>query len=435
MPLTARRAKPAVPIGGGYRLIDVPMSNCINSGIKKIYVMTQFNSRTLNRHLKNAYDLTSQPGSNGFCEVLSAFQAPETKTMKGKGWFIGTADAVRKFSWKIQVDPMCALVDDVLILAGDHLYRMDYMEFVEHHRARRADITVAAIPVEESKASALGLMRCDEDGRVTAFVEKPKGDKLKAWKVKESTYAALGADDPTVVEEKPFLASMGIYVFKKDLLLKLLREDMPLATDFGSEVLPEALESHNIHAYLFNDYWEDIGTIKSFFKANLALAKRDPRFDFYHGMNKRTGKAAPIYTRSRTLTPALVAGGEFHESILAKGTLVEEGCVVQGSVVGVRSHLEPGVFLKDVLMIGADFYEERDLREEVRAEGKVPLGIGQNTVIENAIIDKNVRIGRNCVLTNERKVQKLKKPEAGYYIDDGIIVFMPGAIVPDGTVI
>lgn len=270
-PLTSHRAKPAVPIGGCYRLIDVPMSNCINSGINKIYILTQFNSQSLNRHIARTYNLGNNVNfGDGYVEVLAATQTPGPT---GKRWFQGTADAVRQFLWLFEGAKHRHL-ENILILSGDHLYRMDYIDFLQKHIDSNADISVSCLPVDESRASDFGLLKIDETGRIRQFLEKPKGDNLSSMKV-DTTILGLTAEDAA---KNQYVASMGIYLFKTDVLLKLLRWQYPTANDFGSEILPLSLKDYNVKAYLFNDYWEDIGTIKSFFDANLALADQVAAF-------------------------------------------------------------------------------------------------------------------------------------------------------------
>ncbi|HEY9654122.1 MAG TPA: glucose-1-phosphate adenylyltransferase, partial [Crinalium sp.] len=296
-PLTKTRAKPAVPLGGKHRLIDIPISNCINSGISKIYVLTQFNSASLNAHISRAYSFSGF--QQGFVEVLAAQQTPENLD-----WFQGTADAVRQYLPRFEdMD-----VDEYLILSGDHLYRMDYSDFVEHHRRTNADITLSVLPVDEAHASSFGLMKIDDSGRILNFSEKPKGDALKQMQVDTTT---LGLS-PEGAKEKPYIASMGIYLFKREVLIDLLKKQ-PESPDFGKEIIPNSAKDHNVQAYLFNDYWEDIGTIESFFNANLALVKQpNPLFSFYD-------ESAPIYTRARYLPPTKHLKCDIAESMISEG--------------------------------------------------------------------------------------------------------------------
>ncbi|XP_044498177.1 glucose-1-phosphate adenylyltransferase large subunit 1, chloroplastic isoform X2 [Mangifera indica] len=384
-PLTKRRAKPAVPIGGAYRLIDVPMSNCINSGINKVYILTQFNSASLNRHLARAYNFGNGVNfGDGYVEVLAATQTPGEA---GKRWFQGTADAVRQFHWLFE-DARNRDIEDVLILSGDHLYRMDYMDFVQNHRQSGADISISCLPMDDSRASDFGLMKIDNKGRVLSFSEKPKGADLKAMAV-DTTVLGLSK---TEAEKKPYIASMGVYIFKKEILLNLLRWRFPTANDFGSEIIPASAREIYLKAFLFNDYWEDIGTIRSFFKANLALTEHPPRFSFYDA-------AKPMYTSRRNLPPTKIDNSKIVDSIISHGSFLNS-CFIEHSVVGIRSRINPNVHLKDTVMLGADFYETDLEKASLLAEGGVPIGIGENTRIKDCIIDKNARIGKNVVIAN-----------------------------------
>ncbi|XP_057820265.1 glucose-1-phosphate adenylyltransferase large subunit 1 [Cryptomeria japonica] len=417
-PLTRRRAKPAVPIGGGYRLIDVPMSNCINSGINKIFILTQFNSASLNSHLAKTYNFGNGVNfGDGFVEPLAATQTPD-----GKKWFQGTADAVRQFTWLLE-DATKKHIEHVLILSGDHLYRMDYMEFIQRHIDTSADITISCVPMDDSRASDYGLMKIDDRGRVLSFSEKPKGADLRAMEV-DTTVLGLS---PQEAKLKPYIASMGIYVFRTDILLKLLRWRYPTANDFGSELIPACAKEYNVQAHLYNDYWEDIGTIKSFFDANLALADQPPKFRFYDPMK-------PIFTSPRFLPPTKIEKCRVLDSIVSHGCFLRE-CAVEHSIVGIRSRLEYGVDLKDTMMMGADYYETEAEIASSLAEGKVPIGVGQNTKIRNCIIDKNARIGKNAMIVNTDNVEEADRPSEGYYIRSGITVILKNAIIKDDTVI
>ncbi|XP_009120906.2 glucose-1-phosphate adenylyltransferase large subunit 1, chloroplastic [Brassica rapa] len=417
-PLTKRRAKPAVPIGGAYRLIDVPMSNCINSGINKVYILTQYNSASLNRHLARAYNSNGVFG-DGFVEALAATQTPgET----GKRWFQGTADAVRQFHWLFE-DARSKEIEDVLILSGDHLYRMDYMDFVQDHRQSGADISISCIPIDDRRASDFGLMKIDEKGRVISFSEKPKGDDLKAMAV-DTTILGLSKEE---AEKKPYIASMGVYVFKKEILLNLLRWRFPTANDFGSEIIPFSAKEFYVNAYLFNDYWEDIGTIRSFFEANLALTEHPPAFSFYDA-------AKPIYTSRRNLPPSKIDGSKLIDSIISHGSFLTN-CLVEHSIVGIRSRIGSNVQLKDTVMLGADFYETEAEVASLLAEGKVPIGIGENTKIKECIIDKNARVGKNVIIANSEGVQEADRSSDGFYIRSGITVILKNSVIRDGAVI
>lgn len=411
-PLTKLRAKPAVPLAGKYRLIDIPVSNCINSEIFKIYVLTQFNSASLNRHIARAYSFSGF--TDGFVEVLAAQQ-----TSDNPSWFQGTADAVRQYLWLLQEWD----VDEFLILSGDHLYRMDYRLFVERHRETGADITLSVVPIDQKRASDFGLMKIDDQGRVIDFSEKPKGNALKKMQVDTTT---LGLD-PEAAKELPYIASMGIYVFKKDVLIDLLNKS-PEQTDFGKEIIPASAKDHNVQAYLFNGYWEDIGTIEAFYEANLALTLQpQPSFSFYD-------EKAPIYTRARYLPPTKLLDTHVTESIIGDGCIIKE-CRINHSVLGVRSRVEAGCVIEDSLLMGADFYEPFAERQSGLQKGGVPLGIGSDTTIRRAIIDKNARIGRNVKIINKDRVEEAEREKQGFFIRNGIVVVMKNAVIPDETVI
>jgi glucose-1-phosphate adenylyltransferase len=379
-PLTRLRAKPAVPLAAKYRLIDIPISNCINSDIQRIYVLTQFNSASLNRHIARTYAMASTGFSPGF-------------------------------------------VDQYLILSGDHLYRMNYADFVQRHRETKADITLSVVPVDESRASDFGLMKLDRKGRVISFSEKPKGSALKAMQV-DNTLLGLPASK---AEESPYIASMGIYVFEKQVMHDLLN-DAPERTDFGREILPAALSSHNVQAYLFDDYWEDIGTVEAFYNANLALTEQPvPPFSFYD-------EKAPIYTRSRYLPPTKLLDSKIIESMVGEGCILKE-CTVKRSVIGIRSRIETGCLIDNALLMGSDYYESPAERMQALESGKVPLGVGANTTIRRAIIDKNARIGRNVRIVNQDSVSEGSREALGFVIKNGIVVIIKNAVLPDGTLI
>ncbi|KAL6995708.1 Glucose-1-phosphate adenylyltransferase large subunit 2, chloroplastic/amyloplastic [Sarracenia purpurea var. burkii] len=419
-PLTSRRAKPAVPIGGCYRLIDVPMSNCINSGIRKIFILTQFNSFSLNRHLARTYNFGNGiTFGDGFVEVLAATQTPGEA---GKRWFQGTADAVRQFIWVFEAAKN-KNVEHIVILSGDHLYRMDYMDFVQKHIDTHADITVSCVPMDDSRASDYGLMKTDKTGRIIHFAEKPKGPALKQMRVDTSV---LGLSDQDAAKY-PYIASMGVYVFKTDVLLKLLRWRYPSCNDFGSEIIPSAVSDHNVQAFLFNDYWEDIGTIKSFFDANLALTEQPPKFDF-------NDPKTPFYTSPRFLPPTKMEKCRIVDAIISHGCFLHE-CNIHHSIVGVRSRLESDIELEDTMMMGADYYQTESEIASLLAEGKVPIGVGRNSKIRNCIIDKNAKIGRDVIIENKEGVEEADRAEEGFYIRSGITVVLKNATIKDGTII
>jgi glucose-1-phosphate adenylyltransferase len=411
-PLTKLRAKPAVPVAGKYRLIDIPVSNCINSEIFKIYVLTQFNSASLNRHIARAYNFSGF--SEGFVEVLAAQQTPENPN-----WFQGTADAVRQYIWMLEEWD----VSEFLILSGDHLYRMDYRDFVKRHRDTNADITLSVIPIDDRRASDFGLMKINDSGRVIDFSEKPKGDELAQMRV-DTTVLGLTKEQ---AELQPYIASMGIYVFKKEVLIKLLKESLE-KTDFGKEIIPDAAKDHNVQAYLFDDYWEDIGTIEAFYNANLALTQQPmPPFSFYD-------EEAPIYTRARYLPPSKLLNCQITESMIGEGCILKN-CRIQHSVLGVRSRIESGCVIEESLLMGADYYQPSVERQCSLEQGDIPVGIGTDTIIRRAIIDKNARIGHDVKIINKDNVQEAEREKQGFYIRSGIVVVLKNAVIADGTVI
>lgn len=410
-PLTQQRSKPAVPLGGKYRLVDIALSNCINSDILRTFVLTQYNSASLNRHIAQTYRFS--PFSNGFVEILAAEQTPESGQ-----WFQGTADAVRQVlphirNWGI---------DTLLILSGDHLYRMDYREFLERHYQTNADVTVSVIPCEARSASEFGLLKTDETGRIVEFKEKPKGDDLLSMQVDT---ASLGLD-ATEAQRRPFLASMGIYVFKYDQLEQLLAED-PSWIDFGKHVIPAAIKSRKVHAYMFDGYWEDIGTIGAFYRANLDLTTKIPKFNLFDA-------EAPVFTRARYLPPSKIEETEINDSILSDGCIIN-GAKVINSVVGLRSRISKGVQIESSFMMGADFYQTFEEMRSDLVKGIPRVGIGEGTVIRQAIIDKNARIGKDARLLNEAGVTEADGPGGSYFIRDSIIIIPKNAVIADGTVI
>jgi len=411
-PLTKLRAKPAVPVAGKYRLIDIPVSNCINSEIFKIYVLTQFNSASLNRHIARTYNFTGF--SEGFVEVLAAQQTPENPN-----WFQGTADAVRQYLWLLEEWD----ADEYLILSGDHLYRMDYRQFIQRHRETNADITLSVIPIDERRASDFGLMKIDGSGRVIDFSEKPKGEALIQMQV-DTSVLGLTKEQAKL---QPYIASMGIYVFKKEVLFKLLRESLE-RTDFGKEIIPDASKDYNVQAYLFDDYWEDIGTIEAFYHANLALTQQpQPPFSFYD-------EKAPIYTRARYLPPSKLLDCQVTESMISEGCILKN-CRIQHSVLGVRSRIESGCLIEESLLMGADFYQASVERQSNVEQGDVPVGIGSDSIIRRAIIDKNASIGHDVKIINKDNVQEADRESQGFYIRSGIVVVLKNAVIADGTII
>lgn len=410
-PLTKERSKPAVPLGGKYRLIDIPVSNCINSDITKIFVLTQYNSASLNRHIARTYRFSQF--ADAFVEILAAELTPESPQ-----WFQGTADAVRQViphinDWGI---------DTLLILSGDHLYRMDYRIFLARHYETDADVTVSVIPCRREVASEFGLLKTDPTGRIVEFREKPKGEALDEMRV-DTTDLGLSPEDARV---RPFLASMGIYVFKYDRLIQFLSED-PGAMDFGREIIPAAIRKGQVQGFMFDGYWEDIGTIAAFYEANLNMTSPIPQFNFFDA-------DAPIYTRARYLPPSKLHNCEVVDSIVTEGCIIN-GATITRSVVGLRSRIDRGARIESSILLGADYYQSLDdMREETQA-GIPHIGIGSNTVIRRAIIDKNARIGSNVHLVNEDGLENLDAPDGSYYIRDRIILVPKNATVKDGTVV
>jgi len=410
-PLTHQRSKPAVPLGGKYRLVDIPISNCINSDVMQIFVLTQYNSASLNRHISRTYRFSGF--SDGFVEILAAEQTPESPQ-----WFQGTADAVRQVlphihDWGI---------DTLLILSGDHLYRMDYRKFIARHVETKADVTVSVVPFVREAAEEFGLLKADPTGRILEFREKPKGDALEEMRV-DTTAFGLSAEEAA---RRPFLASMGIYVFNYTRLRELLAQDKTWV-DFGREVIPAAIKDYNVQAYLFDDYWEDIGTIAAFHSANLDMTSLLPKFNFFD-------TEAPIYTRPRYLPPSKVHHCEIVDSIIGDGSIINRARLAR-SVVGLRARIEPGAHIEDTYLMGADYYQSFEELREDAAAGLPLIGIGRDTVIQRAIIDKNARIGSNVRLTNDGGIKNFDNEEAGYFIRDGIIIVPKNATVKDGTVV
>ena len=399
-PLTKLRAKPAVPIGGKYRLIDIPISNCLNSGIHKIYVLTQFLSASLHRHIYQTYKFDVFSG--GFVYILAAEETPS-----GMDWYQGTADAVRKQLRRFTH----AHVEDILILSGDHLYRMDYAEFVELHREERADVTIAVQPVARADAPRFGILKTDDDGRITSFHEKPRDDELEGL-------------ESIPDSDKPYLASMGIYLFRADMLRQVLEESD--AEDFGKQIIPAAIESLRVYAFPFDGYWEDIGTIRALYEANLALTLPNPPFDFYDPKH-------PIYSRPRFLPSSRADDCHLERVVLTEGCLIEKSDVRE-SVLGLRSIIRPGTQVTRTVMMGADFYETLDRKAENRRQGRPDVGIGRGSIVEQAIIDKNARIGEGVTIRPHDPNEEMVETE-NYMIQDGVVVIPKNAIIPDGTVI
>ena len=393
-PLTRYRAKPAVPILGKFRLIDIPISNSLNSGINKMYLLTQFNNHSLHRHVSDTYQFGQF--SHGFVDILAAQQ-----TNVSKDWYQGTADAVRQNSFLISN----ADTKYTLILSGDHLYRMDYRDFAENHIQKNADVSICVKPVDRESAKQFGILQTDENGRIIKFVEKPREAMLDDIK------------SPGLPEETPFLASMGIYFYNTDKLLQNLY-DIP-KEDFGKHIIPEIIEDQNVFAYHFNGYWKDIGTIESFFTANLELADINPPFDIYD-------EKAPFYTRPRFLPGSKMKDSYINNALVADGCFLNTVKVNKG-VIGQRSMIRKGTVIDNAIILGFDYYDKNNESESV------PLGIGENCIIKKSILDKNVRIGNNVQIINKNNIKDLE--EDSYYIKDGIIVIPKHTVIPDNTII
>jgi glucose-1-phosphate adenylyltransferase len=408
-PLTQERCKPAVPLAGKYRLVDIPISNCINSDINRIFILTQFNTASLHRHIQTTYHF--DPFGGGFVDILSAEQ-----TEVSLDWYQGTADAVRRNLLHFRAFPH----DLVLILSGDQLYRMDFRDIIEQHLAKKADVTLATVPFPVSKVEGLGLTRVHDDLSIAQFVEKPKDPAIIASLALSS---AIEATLKTPSEEKRCLASMGIYVFNRDVLAEALDNNM---ADFGKEVIPGLLGKKKLYSYIFEGYWEDIGTVKAFFDANLALAQPLPPFNFFDA-------GSPIYTQDRYLPASKLNKCDIDHVVIGDGSILTNS-TLRHCVLGIRSYVGEGSVLEDTIVMGSDEYETPGQLEENVAKNRPHLGLGNNVRVKHAIIDKNARIGDNCVLNAEGK------PD-GEYVDgavvirDGVLVVRKGAILPAGTVV
>ena len=410
-PLTLERAKPAVAFAGKYRLIDIPISNCINSNIKRVFVLTQFLSTSLHRHIKQTYHFDTF--TDGFVDILAAEQTPQ-----GEDWFQGTADAVRA-----TLNHICYYKsDEVLVLSGDHLYRMDYADLIRRHRETGADITICVYPVPRAQASRMGLLRVTGDGQVMEFQEKPQDSAVvDSFRAPGKLFEARGLP----MEGERFLASMGVYVFKPEVLRKVLSHKD--RTDFGHDIIPAAINGYRVMSYPFTKYWMDIGTIGAFFEANIELAQPDPPFQLYR-------PHWPIYTHRRSLPPSRIIHSEIRDSLVVEGSDIT-GAFISDSIVGVRSVIQQGTVLRDVVMLGADFYEGEQVltRLDSSAEDLPDLGIGRSCVIERAIIDKNARIGHNVVIRANPKAKDRKGDQ--YWIRDGITIIPRGTVIPPNTTI
>ncbi len=402
-PLTRERAKPAVPLGAKYRLVDIPISNCLNSGFRQVYILTQFNSESLHRHITDSYKFDNFTKS--FVEVLAAQQTPE-----GARWYQGTADAVRQ-NLRYFLE---RAYDYYIILSGDQLYRMDYRDLLEAHIKTGADITLATTPVDRAAASGFGIMHSHLNRRIYRFEEKPKDPKLlEELRIPPDLLQDLGR--PTDAEL--YQGSMGIYVFNRKILIDVLDNSYD---DFGKHIIPASLKEHKVFAYIFQGYWEDIGTVRAFFEANLALTDTVPPYNFFDHVN-------PIYTHARFLPASKVNGAQINRAVIADGCIISH-VTIERAVIGIRSVIETGTTIRNSILMGADFYQEEDPHP---IDGRPPVGIGSNCVIEGAIIDKNARIGNDVVISASGKPENLDGEN--YYIRDGVVLVPKGSVIPSGT--
>ncbi len=405
-PLTAARSKPAVPIAGKYRLVDIPISNCINSNIHRMYVLTQFNSASLNKHIKNTYHFSAF--SAGFVDILAAEQTPDNP-----GWYQGTADAVRQSLRHIKNNDF----EYILILSGDQLYQMDFGVMLKNHIDKGADISIATIPVGDREAPEFGILKTDEEQFITSFVEKPKKDILSEW---------TSDTGPQMQQQgRNYLASMGIYIFNRKIMLDLLMEKFPDATDFGKEIIPSSINNHKVISYQYDGYWTDIGNIYSFFEANLALTEDVPDFNLFDS-------AHPVFTRARMLPPAKISGTTLEKTMIAEGCIILASRI-ENSVLGIRSRVGHGTTIVSSYLMGGDIYETIEQIEEYNNKGMPGMGVGERCYIKNAIIDKNVRIGNDVRINGGSHLENFDHEL--YTVKDGIVVVKKGAVLPDGFVI
>ncbi len=406
-PLTASRSKPAVPIAGKYRLVDIPISNCINSGINRMFVLTQFNSASLNKHIKNTYHFSTF--SSAFVDILAAEQTPDNP-----GWYQGTADAVRQCLRHVQQHD----AEYVLILSGDQLYQMDFQQMIADHIALGADISIATIPVGERDAPEFGILKADDKSMITSFIEKPKKEILGEW-VSDTGNEMRNAG-------RVYLASMGIYIFNKKLLIELLQDEYKDATDFGKEIMPDSIEKYKVVSYQYDGYWTDIGNIYSFFEANLALTAEIPDFNLFDNTK-------PVFTRARMLPPAKISGTTLEKTIIAEGSIILASRV-ENSVIGIRTRIGHGTTVVSSYIMGSDYFETLEEMNHSAERGIPKIGIGERCYIKNTIIDKNCRIG-NDVRINGGSTSCQIQIMLLYTVKDGIVVVKKGAILPDGFVI
>jgi glucose-1-phosphate adenylyltransferase len=405
-PLTASRSKPAVPIAGKYRLVDIPISNCINSSINRMFVLTQFNSASLNKHIKNTYHFSAF--STGFVDILAAEQTPDNP-----GWYQGTADAVRQCLRHVQQHE----AEYILILSGDQLYQMDFQKMIEDHVKRGADISIATIPVDERDAPEFGILKTDTAGMISSFIEKPKKEILNEW--------TSDTGDEMRAMGRNYLASMGIYIFNRRLMTELLSEEHKEATDFGKEIIPSSINKYKVASYQYDGYWTDIGNIYSFFEANLALTAEIPDFNLFDN-------AKPVYTRARMLPPAKISGTTLERTIIAEGSIILASRV-ENSVIGIRTRIGHGTTVVSTYIMGSDYYETLEEMLHAAERGIPKVGIGERCYIKNAIIDKNCRIGNDVRINGGSHLANTD--HALYTVKEGIVVVKKGAILPDGYVI
>ncbi len=405
-PLTASRSKPAVPVAGKYRLVDIPISNCMNSGINRMFVLTQFNSASLNKHIKNTYHFSAF--STGFVDILAAEQTPDNP-----GWFQGTADAVRQSLRHISNLEF----EYILILSGDQLYQMDFLEMITDHLARGADISIATIPVHANDATEFGILKTDEEGMISSFIEKPAHDVLGDW--------SSDVSQDMKNQGRVYLASMGIYIFNKAVLHNLLKDHHPNATDFGKEIIPNAIENYKVASYQYEGYWTDIGNIASFYEANLALTQEVPLFNLFDNDNV-------VYTRPRMLPPAKISGTTLEKTLIAEGSIINASRL-DFCVVGIRARIGYGTTVVSSYIMGNDYYETIETMQENVSKGIPKIGIGERCYIKDAIIDKNCRIGNDVRINGGKHLENTDHPL--YSVKDGIVVVKKGAILPDGFVI
>jgi glucose-1-phosphate adenylyltransferase len=406
-PLTKDRSKPAVPICGKYRLIDISVGNCLNSHINRIYILTQFNSASLNRHISHTYRFDDF--HNGFVDILAAEQSIENRS-----WYQGTADAVRKNLRHIQDDPN---IKYILILSGDQIYSMNFQKLLYNHIRNKADITIAVTPIKEKKASSFGLVKVTENMKICDFIEKPQSTQiLKNFDCSD----IIKKKNPNTPVNKPYLASMGIYLFNKEVLFNVLNNNL---TDFGNDIIPMAIRNKRVCAHIFRGFWEDVGTIKSFWETHIGFTKFLPNFDF---------NRISLTTHYKHLQVAKIYKSKINETLLCEGSLINNADI-SSSIIGIRSIIQSGVRLRNSIMMGADYYENNKTKEYNALNGKINIGIGENTIIENAIIDKNARIGKNCKITNPAKFNNFDGEN--FFIRDGIVIIPKDAQIPDYTII